>query len=91
MKIVMVVIMVFEYQTLPHKNYISTSTTVSCRNIHKYMWTSPDEKAYNQTDHVWIGYEIKVYVMYGSLKAVDCVTDHHLLVAENRVRLSLRQ
>jgi exonuclease III len=33
------------------RNLRVKSTMVSHRNIHKYTWTSPDQKPYNQIDH----------------------------------------
>ena len=34
------------------KNLVVKSTMFPHRNIHKYIWGSPDGKTHNQTDHV---------------------------------------
>ena len=36
------------------KNLVGNSTMFLHRNIHKYIWTSPDGKTYNQIDHILI-------------------------------------
>jgi hypothetical protein len=36
------------------KNLVVKSTMFPHRNIHKYTWTSPDEKTHNQINHVLI-------------------------------------
>ena len=36
------------------KNLVVTSIMFPYRNIHKYIWTSPDGKTHDQIDHVLI-------------------------------------
>jgi hypothetical protein len=36
------------------KNLIVKSTTFPYRNIHKFIWTSPNWKTHNQIDHIMI-------------------------------------
>jgi hypothetical protein len=43
------------------KNLVVKSTMFPRGNIHKYTWTPPDGKTYNQTDH---RNGIRVYLMY---------------------------
>jgi hypothetical protein len=37
------------------KNFMVKSMMFTHRNIHKYTWTSPDEKIHNHIDHILIG------------------------------------
>ena len=37
------------------KNLVVKNTMFPHRNVHKYTWTSPDDKTHNQIDHVLIG------------------------------------
>ena len=36
------------------KKLVVKSMMFRHRNVHKYNWTSPDEKTHNQTDHILI-------------------------------------
>ena len=36
------------------KNPVVKTTMFPHRNIHKYTWTSPDERTHNQIDHILI-------------------------------------
>jgi hypothetical protein len=64
------------------KNLISKSTTLPQRNIHKHTLTSPDGVAHNQIDHVLIDSRRHSNVL-------DCDTDHYLVVAKLRERISV--
>jgi hypothetical protein len=63
------------------------------RNIHKYSWTSPDGKTYNQIDHILVdrrrhsnGLDVR------SFRAADCGSDHYLVVAAKvRERLAVNK
>jgi hypothetical protein len=62
------------------------------RNIHKYTWTSPDGKTNNQIDHVLIDRRWHSSILdVQSFRGADCDTDHYLVVAEVRERLSARK
>jgi hypothetical protein len=51
------------------------------RNIHKYMWISPDGKALNQIDHILIDMRWHSTILdVRSFKRVDCVSGHYLVV-----------
>jgi len=60
------------------------------RNIHKYTWTSPDEKTHNQIDHVLVDRRWHSSVLYvRSFRGADCDIDHYLVIAKNRERLAV--
>jgi len=60
------------------------------RNIHKYTWTSADEKTHNQIEHIlidrrWHSSVIEVQCF----RRADCDTDHYLVVARVRKILAV--
>jgi hypothetical protein len=58
-------------------------------NIHKYTWTSPAGKPYNQIDHNLVDRQRHSNVLdVRSFRAADCDTDHYLVVAKVMVRLA---
>ena len=60
------------------------------RNIHKYTWTSPDGKTYNQIDHVLIDRRWHSSVLgVRNFRGADCDTDHYLVIAKVRERLAV--
>jgi hypothetical protein len=62
------------------------------RNIHKYTWTAPDGKTNNQIDHVLIDRRWHSCILdVRSFRGADCDTDHYLVVAKVRERLSARK
>jgi hypothetical protein len=66
------------------------STMFLHRNIHKFTWTSPDEKADNQIYHILIDRRRHSSVSdVLSFRATDCDTDHYLVVTEVRDRLAV--
>jgi hypothetical protein len=73
----------------------SKNLTVKCTmfphyNIHKYTWTSPDRKLDNQTDHILIDRRRHSSVLdVQSFRAPDCDSDHYLVVANARERLTV--
>ena len=59
------------------------STMLPHSSIHKYTWTSPNGKTYNQIGHVlverrWHSSILDVRSFWGA----DCDTDHYLLIAK---------
>jgi len=60
------------------------------RNIHKYIWTSPDGKTHNQIDHILIDRRWHSSTLdVRSFRGADCDTDHYLVVAKVRERLAV--
>jgi hypothetical protein len=74
------------------KNLIIKSTMFPHHNIHKYTWTSPDGKTYNQIDHILIDRQRHSSVLdVRSFRAADCGTDHYLVVANIRERIAVNK
>ena len=62
------------------------------RNIHKYTWTSPDGITHSQIDHVLVDKRRQSSIIdVRSLIGADCDTDHYLVIATIRERLSLKK
>jgi hypothetical protein len=60
------------------------------RNFYKYIWTYPDGRTYNQTDHILI--ERKQHTSISdvrSFRRIYCDTDHCLVVSKVRERLTV--
>jgi hypothetical protein len=60
------------------------------RRIHKYTWTSPDGKTHNQIDHILIDRRRHSSLLdVRSFRGADCDSDHYLVVAKFRERLTV--
>jgi hypothetical protein len=60
------------------------------RDIHKYTWTCPDGKTHNQIDHILIDRRRHSSILdVRSFRGVDCDSDHYLVVAKVRERLTV--
>jgi hypothetical protein len=71
-------------------NLIVKSITFPHCNIHKHDWTSPDGVTHNQTDHVLIDKRQHSNILDDqSFRGADCDTDHYLVVAKLRERISV--
>jgi hypothetical protein len=72
------------------KNLVVESTMFPHRKIHKYTWTSPDGKTHNQIDHVLVDRRRHSSIHdVRSSRGADCDTDHCLVAAKLRERLSV--
>jgi hypothetical protein len=71
------------------KNLIVKSTFPHC-DIHKHTWTSPDGVTHDQIDNVLIDKRRHSNILdVRSFRAADCGTDHYLVVAKLRERISV--
>jgi hypothetical protein len=74
------------------KNGTVKSTMFPHRNFHKFTWTSPDAKTNNQIDHILTDRRRDSSILdVRSFRAADCDTDHYLMVAKVRERLSVNK
>jgi hypothetical protein len=72
------------------KNLIVKSTMFPHPNIHKFTWTSPDGRTYNQIYHILIDRRRHPVVLdVRSFREADCDTNHYLVVAKVRERLAV--
>jgi exonuclease III len=67
------------------KNLRVKSMMFAYCNIHKYTWTSLDERTHNQIDHIIVERRRHSNILdVRSYRAADCDTDHSLVVAKVR-------
>ena len=72
------------------KHPVLKSTMFPNRDIHKYVWTSPDVKTHNQIDHILIDRRWHSSILDGrSFRGADRDTDQYLVIAKVRERLAL--
>jgi endonuclease/exonuclease/phosphatase family metal-dependent hydrolase len=72
------------------KNLIVKSTTFPNRDIHKHIWTYPDGVKHNQIDHILIDKRRHSNTLdVRSFRGADCDTDHYLVLAKLRKRISV--
>jgi hypothetical protein len=75
------------------KNLIVKSATFPHRDIHKHTWTSPDGVTHNQIDNVLIDERRHSSILLDvrSIRGADCDTEHYLIVAKLRERISVSE
>jgi endonuclease/exonuclease/phosphatase family metal-dependent hydrolase len=72
------------------KNFTVKSTMFPHRNNHKYTWTSPDGKTHIQIDHILVDRQRHSNLLdVRTFRAADCDSDHCLVVAKIRERLTV--
>ena len=60
------------------------------RNIHKYIWTSPDGNTYSLIDHMLTDRRWHSRILdVRSFRGADCDTNYYLVVAKVRERLTV--
>jgi hypothetical protein len=76
-------IVMFSKSKLRHiKKLVVKRTLFPHRNIHNYIWTSPDGKTHNQIDHILIDRRWNSSIQHvRSFMGVDCDADHYLVVS----------
>jgi len=61
------------------------STIFPHRNIHKYIWTSPDGKTHNQIDYILVERRRRSSLLdVQCFRRPACVTNHYLVAAKFR-------
>ena len=74
------------------KNFIIKSTYFRHKDIHKQTWISPDGNTRNQIDHVLTDKRRHTNVLdVRSYRGADCDSDHLLVIAKIRERLSINR
>ena len=72
------------------KNLTFKSTTFPHRDIHKQTWTSPDGMTDSQIDHILKDKRRQSSIIdIRSFRGADCNTNHYLVIAKLRERLSV--
>jgi hypothetical protein len=72
------------------KNLIVKSTTFPHHDIHKHTWTFPDGVTHNQIDYILTDKRQQSNILHvQSFREADCDTDHYLVVAKLRQRISV--
>jgi len=72
------------------ENMVVKSTMFLHRKIHKYTWTSPDDKTHNQIDHVLKDRRLHSSVLdVRSFRGDDYDTYHYLVIVKVRENLAV--
>jgi endonuclease/exonuclease/phosphatase family metal-dependent hydrolase len=72
------------------KDLVVKNTMFPHQNVHKYTWTSPVGKTYNQIDHILIDRRWHSSILdVRSFRGADCDTDYYLVVAKVREKLAV--
>ena len=59
------------------------------KEIHRYMWTSPNGQYHNQVDHVGVRSNFKRSVQdVRAYRGADCASDHKLVIAKTLLMLN---
>ena len=62
------------------------------KTIHKHTWKSPDNRTYNQIDHILISRKHRSTLQdVRSLRSLDCNTDHYLIRAKIKAKLCTKK
>jgi len=58
------------------------------KDIHKATWVAPNQRTFNQIDHVAISKKWRSLLDVRSYRGADVASDHHLVVAQLRLKLA---
>lgn len=66
------------------------STQFHRNNIHKWTWTSPDDRSHNQINHILIekGKASSIKNVQRTYRGTDCNSDHYVVNIHFRCRIS---
>jgi hypothetical protein len=62
------------------------------KNIHEATWVAPNQRTFNQIDHVAISKKWRSSLLdVRSYRGADVASDHHLVVAQLRLKLAINK
>lgn len=73
------------------KNFVISSTYFFRKDIHKYIWKSPDGRTFSQIHHILIDRRHNGYIRnVRTYRGADVDSDHYLIYAKFNLRLSTK-
>ena len=70
-------------------NIAVVTTQFKQKDIHKYIWTSPDGRTRNQIDHIAVNGKFRSSILNArAYRGADIGSDHNLLICDMKLKLS---